>query len=137
MKTLYYSLVYPHLLYAIEVWGPAGITFLNRLVVLQKSIVRLLTYSDIRQNDYSFHSLNQLFFNEKLFKLHGIFKMSIAKFIYICLNKTCPVNVYPWFKLTTQIHSHNTRSQYIGIGNSITTNNLFIPSAKTSHYGLN
>ena len=59
--------------------------------------------------------------------------MSVAKFIYICQNKTCPVNFYTWFKLTTQIHSHNTSSQYIEIGNSITMNNLFIPSARTSN----
>ena len=71
-----------------------------------------------------------------MLKVHDIFKMSIAKFIDNCLNKTCPVNFYPWFKLITQIHSHNNRSQYIEIGNSITTNNLFIPSARTSHYGL-
>ena len=38
MKTLYYSLVYRHLLYAIEVWGSAGITLLNRLLVLQKRL---------------------------------------------------------------------------------------------------
>ena len=48
----------------------------------------------------------------------------------------CPINFQTWFKLTTQFHSHNTRSQYIEIGNSITMNNLFIPSARTSHYGL-
>ena len=43
MKTLYYALVYPHILYAIEVWGSAGITILNRLLVLQKRIVMELS----------------------------------------------------------------------------------------------
>ena len=51
MKTWYYSLVYPHLTYAIEVWGSAGITILNRLLVLQKRIVRMSTYSDTRKSD--------------------------------------------------------------------------------------
>ena len=41
-----------------------------------------------------------------------------------------------WFKLTTQVHNHHTRSQYIDIENHILTNNLFIPTARTSHYGL-
>ena len=36
MKTLYYSLVYPHLLYDIEVWGSAGTSDINSLLVLQK-----------------------------------------------------------------------------------------------------
>ena len=57
MKTLYYALVYPHILYAIEVWGSAGITILNRLLVLQKRIVRLLSYSNTRNSDYSFPPL--------------------------------------------------------------------------------
>ena len=136
MKTLYYSLVYPHLTYAIEVWGSAGITILNRLLVLQKRIVRMLTYSDTRKSDYSFPSSNPIFFKEQVFKVFDIFKMRIAQFIYSCLNKTCPVNFHSWFKLTMQIHSHDTRSQYIEIGKSISTNNLFTPSARTSHYGL-
>ena len=136
MKTLYYSLVYPHLTYAIEVWGSAGITILNRLLVLQKRIVRMLTYSDTRKSDYSFPSSNPIFFKEQVLKVFDIFKMRIAQFIYSCLNKTSPVNFHSWFKLTMQIHSHNTRSQYIEIRKSISTNNLFIPSARTSHYGL-
>ena len=36
MKTLYYSLIYPHLLYAIEVWGSADTTVINSLLVSQK-----------------------------------------------------------------------------------------------------
>ena len=44
MKTLYYSFVYPHLLYAIEVWGSADITHLNSLITLQKRVVRMITF---------------------------------------------------------------------------------------------
>ena len=134
MKTLYYSLIYPHLLYAIEVWGSAGITTLNRLFFLQKRIVRLLSYSDVRRTDFSFPPSNPL--KKQLLKVHDIFKMTITKFIYNCLNKTSPVNFQSWFKLTVQVHNHNTRSQYINIDKLITTNNLFIPTARTSHYGL-
>ena len=51
-------------------------------------------------------------------------------------HKTSPVNFQSWFKLTVQVHNHNTRSQYINIDKLITTNNLFIPTAITSHYGF-
>ena len=137
MKTLEYALIYPHIIYAIEVWGSAGITILNRLLVLQKRIVRLLSYSDMRHSDYSFPPSNPIFFKEQMFKVQDLFKMRIAKFIHNCLNKTSPVNFHLWFKLTIQIHNHNTRSKYISIDNLITTNNLFI--LKTSQifpYGL-
>ena len=66
LKTLYYSLIYPHLLYAIEVWGSADTSALNSLLVLQKRIVRLLSNSDTRLSDYSFPPSTPLFFREKL-----------------------------------------------------------------------
>ena len=52
LKMLYYSLVYPHLIYAIEVWGSADHSSLDRLLVLQKRIVRLITFSNRRLTDY-------------------------------------------------------------------------------------
>ena len=36
-----------------------------------------------------------------------------------------------------QVHNYNTRSKFIDITNASTTNNLFIPIARTTHYGLN
>ena len=55
--------------------------------------------------------------------------------IYKSLNKLNPTNFHSWFKLTTQIHRHNTRSKFIDIVNARTTNNLFIPIDHTTHYG--
>ena len=114
--------------------GLSWITTLNRLLFLQKRIVRLLSYADVRRTDFSIPPSNP--FKEQLLKVHDIFKMRITKFIYYCVNKTSPVNFQSWFKLTVQVHNHNTRSQYINIDKLITTNNLFIPTARTSHYGL-
>ena len=122
LKTLYYSLIYPHLLYAIEVWGSAVTSDINSLLVLQKRIIRLLSNSDTRHSDYSFPPSNPLFFKEQLLKVQDIFKSS-------------PVNVQLWFRLSIRVHNHNTRSQYISLDKSIYTNNLFIPTARTSHYG--
>ena len=92
MKTLYYSLVYSHLLCAIEVWGSVCTSDINSLLVLQKRIIRLLSNSGTRHSDYSFPPSNPLFFKEQLLKVQDIFKMRIANFIYNCLNKTSPVN---------------------------------------------
>ena len=74
-------------------------------------IVRLLSNSDTRLSDYSFPPSTPLFFKEKLLKVQDIFKIRIAKFIYTSLNKTSPANFHLWFKLTIQVHNHNTRSQ--------------------------
>ena len=128
MKTLYYSLIYPHLLYAIEVLGSAGTSDINSLLVLQKRIIRPLSNSDTRHSDYSFPPSNPLFFKEQLLKVKDIFKMRVANFIYNGLNKTS-VNFQLWFRITIHVHNHNTRSQYINLDKSIYTNDLFIPMA--------
>ena len=38
MKNIYYSLIYPHLVYAIPVWGSACATEMNKILVLQKEL---------------------------------------------------------------------------------------------------
>ena len=62
MKMLYYSLVFSHLTYAIEIWGSADKTHLNRLLILQKRAVRLLSHLDKRLEDYSLTPSDPLFF---------------------------------------------------------------------------
>ena len=136
LKTLYYSLIYPHLIYAIEVWGSADNVHLNHILMLQKRTVRMIYHLDKRQPDFSFPSADPLFYKLDFLKVHDIFKLKIANFIFSCLNKLNPPNFHSWFKLTSQTHNHNTRSKFIDIDNMRTSNNLFISTARTTHYGL-
>ena len=43
MKNVYYSLIYSHIIYAIEVWGSTFKTELNKILILQKK----MTFSDL------------------------------------------------------------------------------------------
>ena len=63
-----YSLVYLHLNYVTEVWGSANPTYLNSLI-LQKRIVRMLIFNDLRQQDLSFPSSDPLFFKLEILKI--------------------------------------------------------------------
>ena len=36
LVTLYYTLIYPHLIYCVRIWGSAKETALNKLFLLQK-----------------------------------------------------------------------------------------------------
>ena len=136
MRTLYYSIVYPYLIYAIEVWGSADDTHLNKLLILQNRIVRLINYSDKRREDYSFLPSDPLFYKMEIHKIHDIFKLMLTKFIFNCLNEKNPANFHAWFILTTNVHNYNTRSKFVNIQNFVTTRTLFVPTARTSHYGL-
>jgi hypothetical protein len=42
LNMIYYSLIYPHLLYGIPIWGNADDTHINPLLILQKKAVRLI-----------------------------------------------------------------------------------------------
>jgi len=136
IKTLYYSLVYPHLIYAIEVWGSANETHLNKILILQKKIVRLISFSDKRQPNYSFLPSDPLFFKLEIHKIQDIFKLNISKFIFKCLNKWTPVNFHYWYKLTSSMNKYNTRSKFVNIENFVPTRTLFVPTARTTNYGL-
>ena len=133
---LYYSLLFSHLNYAIEVWGSTHNIYLNRILILQKRAVRLISFCDRRREDFSFPSSDPLFYNLNIHKVQDIFVLRIAKFIFNCLIKITPLNFHKWFKLTILVHRYNTRSKYVDIEKSIPTRTLFVPSARTSYYGL-
>ena len=40
---LYYSLIFSHLIYGIEAWGSTSFCNLNKILILQKKIVRIVT----------------------------------------------------------------------------------------------
>ena len=46
MKNVYYSLIYSHIIYAIEVWGSVFNTELDKILILQKSVTRLMSFND-------------------------------------------------------------------------------------------
>ena len=67
LKLLYISLVYPYLSYCILIWGHTHKTYLTKLFISQKKIIRIITFSD-----YYAHT-NPLFTKLKLMKLCEIY----------------------------------------------------------------
>ena len=57
-----YSLVFSHLTYAIETWGSADNSHLNRLLILQKRAVRILSHCEKRGEDFYLTPSDPLFF---------------------------------------------------------------------------
>ena len=46
LVNLYYSLVFPYLIYCNEIWGNASSVHLDPIIKIQKRCVRIITYSD-------------------------------------------------------------------------------------------
>ena len=75
-RMLYYALVYHYLQYCITVWGSTYLTTLNRLVILQKRVVRI-----IDRQDFGVHT-SPIFKELKILTLEDIYLFSHGKFIH-------------------------------------------------------
>ena len=136
LKNIYYSLVYSHIVYAIHVWGSAGKSELDKIFILQKRAIRLISSKAKRPSiPGPLASTNPMFYKLEILKINYIFTHQIAKFIYKSLFGDTPENFHEWFKLNCDSHSYNTRSNYTDINNIVKSNNILIRSTRTS-YGL-
>ena len=87
---LYNSLVYPHLTYGAEVWTLSGKTLLNSILLIQKRFVRMMTFNDVRHENYEYPHSSPLFKQLGILKIHDIQKLFLSKFVYKTLKKKCP-----------------------------------------------
>ena len=103
LKTSIIVLIYPHLLYGIQVWGSAFDTNINKLIVLQKKTVRMMTFNEnhIGFRDPSAHT-SPLFSELSVLKLKDIYNIQLMCFVYDCLYIISPKQFHPWFKLITE-----------------------------------
>ena len=124
---LYYSLIHPFLIYAVPVWGNANVTYLNSIHILQKKVVRLITFNDGRPD-----ILGPLTHSAPLFKelniltVYDTFKIEIIKFVFDSINRINPSQFHNLFVYPA--NPYNTTGKR--------NNNLKIPLARTKNYGL-
>ena len=107
--SMYYSLIYPYLIYCNLAWGNTYQSHLNPLYVLQKKAIRI-----VNNVPYSTHT-NDLFFSNSILKLSDVNKFQQSVFMYKS-NRTD----------FSRDHSYNTR-------NRNTLNPLFCRTTITQH----
>ena len=105
MLTLYYTFVYPYFIYCNIVWGCAYKTVLERLHILQKKIIRMITFSP-----YKCHT-EPLFFKTKILDIFQINQYMNGIFVYKFMNSLLPSIFSNLFVINTGIHSINTRNK--------------------------
>ena len=93
--TLYYSLVYPYFIYCILVWGKTSQIHLNKLILIQKRIIRCVTKSP-----YLSHT-NPQFLETKILKFSDLYRYFLG--------------IYSYKKFSTEtnsfsVHRYNTRN---------------------------
>ena len=103
LVNLYYSYVYPYLTYCIEVWGCAYPTHLQCLFLLQKKIIRIITFSH-----YLAHT-EPLFMSLEILPLEKIFYHRCGLMMYKYHNNLLPCLISQLYAKNDSMHDHNTR----------------------------
>ena len=98
LKTLYFTLVMPHIMYGIEVWYGAPQYVLDRISILQKKAIRAI--NSLPYNDHT----HEYFKSMKLLKIHDLYKVKILSHMFIHFDRSN-------YTSQSEIHSHNTRNR--------------------------
>ena len=111
---LYNALIYPYYTYCINIWGGTYQTHLQKLVILQKKVVRILYGAKPRT-----HSL-PLFKSMGILQLHEIFIYNVGLFMYKFTRNMVPP-IFDMFNYVTDVHQRPTRQSEL----------LYIPLCRT------
>jgi len=127
MKSLYLSLVYPHITYAVEVWGSSSKTGLGRLLSLMVRCVSLIGGAETGGDVYGRHGLldfNNVYRTFTLIRMYKYINLGVSDYF---LNKYIACGVQ--HGISTRF-SNNRNLNLPPIHKSLYRNSFFINSIK-------
>ena len=103
LLNLYNTLILPYLNYGILAWGNSSRIYLDRLLLLQKRIMRIICF----QNRLA-HS-DQLFYSNKTLKIQDLYNLRLGCFMYQLNQGELPAPLTLLFKKKSSFHNYSTR----------------------------
>ena len=122
LVSLYYSLFASFLQYGIIVWGLTYETFTKPLYILQKKVLKAITFKN------SSSPSTPIFYDLKILKLYDLFHLKLLNLAYECVNLLSPTVFHNFFDTLTSVHQYNTRQACKG--------DIFMTHKNTLQYGL-
>ena len=113
--SLYNSFIYPYLIYCVEIWGCTNDLIINPLFLLQKRIIRIITFSH-----YLAHT-NNLFIDLHILPFKKLVHYRIGILMYKCYFQNVPNVIKSMFLFNHDVHNYYTRNR----------NLLHVPMAQT------
>ena len=104
LTNIYRSLILPYFTYRLVAWGNASKNYLNKIVVLQKRVLRLIYFVDRKA-----HAI-PLFVNAKILPITFLYYEAVCKLMFDVHNDSAPSNITKLFTRTSNIHTYNTHS---------------------------
>ena len=120
LQILYYSLFYSFLSNGISVWGFTFKSYFEKLSVVQKKIVKVITFNKETA------SSTPILLNLEFLKMDDICELQLRSFD--CQNKLAPAYFHNFFVQCAQIHSYSVRLASGG--------HLFLERKNTFQYGI-
>ena len=103
LRNLYHTFIYPYLTYCVEVWGSAKSVHLSPILLLQKKIIRLITFSErLAHTEPIFLQLNIL-------PIDKLIQDRIGLFMYKMFHGLHPPTINNLYIQNCDVHNHNTR----------------------------
>jgi len=123
LRSLYFSLFNSHLTYGLPAWGECDTKYSNKLLLLQKKIVRSISFADFNA------PTDPLFKELKILKFHDLYKCQLASLMWDYDKGTLPESLNPLFTKRSDVHSLNLRNAR--------DDRLYIARKQTTRFGIN
>ena len=104
LTTLYYTFAYPYFIYCNHVWGNTYQTNLEKLMVVQKKMVRIITGSPYRAHT------EPLFYANRVLNVYDLNVNIVGVFMYQCLFEPVTDVFDDYFCTNRDIHGRETRN---------------------------
>ena len=103
LTNMYYSFVFPYLIYCVEIWGSSLKSYLDPLVKIQKKCIRTISFSEyLAPSEPLFQKLNIL-------NIEKLVIQRICLMMFKCSIGVLPLPVSAIFQYNYVIHTLNTR----------------------------
>ena len=104
LTTLYYTFAYPYFIYCNHVWGNTYQTNLDRLMIIQKKLIRIITGSPYRAHT------EPLFHANRILTVYDLNVNIVGMFMYKCLFEPGTDVFATYFYTNCDIHGKETRN---------------------------
>ena len=107
LLTLYYSYIYPYMIYCIEAWGNASNCHLDQLYIIQKKVIRLISFTNYDiPSAVTFKNLEILPLNKLVYNRIGIM-------MYKYSNNLLPPAINDLYVSNNDVHKYSTRQKHL------------------------
>ena len=105
--SVYFSLVYSHFIYGIEIYANTHSKYVDPLIKINNKMLRILQNKDLKT------PINQLYINYHTLPIPKLHDLHILLFMhkYNYNKNTLPILFHNYFKLNSNVHDHNTRQK--------------------------